>query len=54
MSILFLDILQWGYYEHHAHNRLKQDAHFTPEVEGGPAQWGPEHAKTIYYRPFSC
>ena len=35
MSILFfIDILQWGHYEHHAHNRLKQDAHITP-VEGG-------------------
>ena len=37
MSILFfsIDILLWGYYEHHAHNRLKQDAHITPEVGGG-------------------
>ena len=36
MSILFfwIDILQWEYYEHHAHNRLKQDAHITP-VQGG-------------------
>ena len=30
----FIDILQWGHYEHHAHNRLKHDAHITP-VEGG-------------------
>ena len=36
MSILFfcVDILQWGYYEYHAHNRLNHDAHITP-VEGG-------------------
>ena len=32
-SIFLIDILQWGYYEHHGHNRLKQDAHITP-VEG--------------------
>ena len=36
MSILFflIDILQWGYYEHHAHSRWKHDAHITL-VEGG-------------------
>ena len=36
MSILFfcINILQWGYYVHHAHDRLKQDVHITP-VEGG-------------------
>ena len=57
MGILnfFIDILQWGYYEHHARNRLKQDAHITP-VEGGgnKPNGGPKNAKSLYYRPFSC
>ena len=54
-TIFFIDILQWGYYEHHEHNRLKQNAHITP-VEGGgnKPNGGPENAKSLYYRPFSC
>ena len=34
MSILFFSIYKEVLYEHHAHNRLKHDAHITP-VEGG-------------------
>ena len=60
MSLLFflhLDILQWGYYEHHTHNRLKRDAHITPVKGGGGGNkpnGGLENAKSLYYRPFSC
>ena len=60
MSMLFFSIdtciLQWGYCEHHAHNRLKQDAHITLVKGGGNQPNGVQNMlfKTLYYHPSSC